>query len=285
MEVQNALYPKQGLLRRLVFEKLLPASCERARAYLAQLDGTRRSARRLRRQGRAQALQAQRAGRGGENMNHTMPLMFAKPSRVLLVEDDLRLQTGIRDAILSAATCELVAVCSSRHEALRIIESTPVDIALISLSLGDGSGLDVVQAVKQFQPHSEVLVMGTADDKEDIFLSLEVGATACLLKEDFSRPGRLRISSSSGTVMVSQIRGNTPDTDADVQVKAQVDELSPMQKRILCCLADGLSNKEIARHLLLSPYNVDYHLKRLRRRFSVHNRVQLISAALTLFQD
>jgi DNA-binding NarL/FixJ family response regulator len=46
-----------------------------------------------------------------------------------------------------------------------------------------------------------------------------------------------------------------------------------------------LSNKEIARNLLMSPYNVDYHLKCLRKRFSVRNRVELTRAAMTLLDS
>ena len=58
-------------------------------------------------------------------------------------------------------------------------------------------------------------------------------------------------------------------------------ELSAVQKDILHCLAGGLCDKEIARRLALSSHNVDYHLRQLRKRFSVNNRVQLAKAAMT----
>lgn len=57
--------------------------------------------------------------------------------------------------------------------------------------------------------------------------------------------------------------------------------LSSLQKDILQCLAKGLCDKEIARRLDLSSYTVDYHLRQLRKRFSVRNRVQLVNAAMT----
>jgi len=56
--------------------------------------------------------------------------------------------------------------------------------------------------------------------------------------------------------------------------------LLPAQQRILRCLSQGWSNKEIARCLRLSLHAVDYHLRQLRRRFDVHNRTQLVRAAL-----
>lgn len=64
------------------------------------------------------------------------------------------------------------------------------------------------------------------------------------------------------------------------EVKRQT-TLSPLQKDILQCLAKGLCDKEIARRLDLSSYNVDYHLRQLRKRFSARNRVQLVNAAMT----
>lgn len=57
-------------------------------------------------------------------------------------------------------------------------------------------------------------------------------------------------------------------------------QLSPLQQDILDCLVRGLSDKAIAYRLNLTSYNVDYHLRQLRRRFGARNRVQLVSAAI-----
>lgn len=66
--------------------------------------------------------------------------------------------------------------------------------------------------------------------------------------------------------------------EAPCDVPAPV--LLPAQQHILRCLSRGWSNKEIARCLRLSLHAVDYHLRQLRRRFAVHNRTQLVRAAL-----
>lgn len=63
------------------------------------------------------------------------------------------------------------------------------------------------------------------------------------------------------------------------QAQAQAGDLSPLQVEILSLLAQGLADKQIADRLNLSLHNVDYHLRRLRRRFGVRNRVQLMQAA------
>ena len=58
--------------------------------------------------------------------------------------------------------------------------------------------------------------------------------------------------------------------------------LSDVQREILACLAQGLSDKQIARQMAMSVFNVDYHMRRLRSHFGVRNRVQLAAAATLL---
>ncbi|MEK8030856.1 LuxR family transcriptional regulator [Ideonella sp. DXS29W] len=62
--------------------------------------------------------------------------------------------------------------------------------------------------------------------------------------------------------------------------EAPMSELSPMQAQILDLLSRGMGDKQIAARLDISRHNVDYHLRRLRKRFGARNRVQLMQAAL-----
>jgi DNA-binding NarL/FixJ family response regulator len=208
----------------------------------------------------------------------------ARPASILLVENELRLQVAIRACFLSQAQFRLAAVCAAKSEALPVIETMPLDIVLVSLRLADGSGLEVVRAVKLFQPLCEVLVMATANDKEDILLSMQAGASGCLLKENLVLPYRVRNNPIVSSVAFSQVLAKASATMAARERKTvEASELSPVQGDVLRCVASGFSNKEIARNLFMSSYNVDYHLRCLRKRFLVRNRGQLIRVALTLF--
>jgi two-component system, NarL family, nitrate/nitrite response regulator NarL len=212
--------------------------------------------------------------------------VVAKPAYILLVERELRLQGAIRDAIVSEPGFELAAACASKRVALQVIESMRVDIVLVSLDLVDGTGLDVVRAAKKIQPLCEVFVMGTTQEKEDIFSSMQAGASGCLLKENFIHSERVCGNSIVRSLALSRIFGELPAVqEARTPKTIQILGLSPVQGDILRCVAGGLSNKEIARNLFMSPYNVDYHLKCLRKRFSVRNRVQLTRAAMALIHS
>lgn len=209
----------------------------------------------------------------------------AKPAHILLVEHELHIQGAISAVIMSASGLELAAVCACKREALGVIEGTPLEIALVSLNLVDDACLEVVGAVRKLQPLCEVLVMGTADKKEDIFSSMQAGAVGFFLKESFIDPGRIRGKSIAAGLTLSRILANRPAVNERLtSIEVQTSGLSPVQGDILRCLARGLSNKEIARNLVMTSYNVDYHLKCLRKRFAARNRVQLIRATVSLFQ-
>lgn len=209
----------------------------------------------------------------------------AKPAYILLVEHASHIQSAISDVIMSAPGFALTAACACKREALRVIEGgAPLDIALVSLNLVDVC-LEVVGAVNKFRPQCKVLVMGTADQKEDIFSLMQAGAAGFFLKENFVDPGRIRGKSIAAGLALSRILGNRPAVNEKLpSIEAQTSKLSPLQGNILRCIAMGLSNKEIARDLVMTSYNVDYHLKCLRKHFAARNRVQLIRAAMSQVQ-
>jgi DNA-binding NarL/FixJ family response regulator len=212
-----------------------------------------------------------------------MPLQ-ARPLAMLLVEMDTEVHRAIRAAVVAEPAFRLMAICSNKHEAIRIIHARAPDIALVGLKLPDGSGLEVVEAVKRRQPASSALVIGTSDDRDGILSAMEAGATGFLWKEALLRPRAT--CALSMLPRLSFARGQELQS-VDMRAKVQVElaDLTSVQRQILHCLLQGLSNKEIARDLILTTYNVDYHLKCLRKRFSAHNRVQLVGVAQTLFRS
>jgi two-component system, NarL family, response regulator DevR len=204
-----------------------------------------------------------------------------RPLYILLAEVDFEVRAAIRNAIAGEPAFRLVTVCSKKCEALQAVHQAALDIALVGLKLSDGSGLEVVEAVRRRQPASEALVIGTADDKDAILSSRQAGATGFLWKEALLRPEAAHAISMFARLSSTRVPG-THSADEISRTQAESSDLSPMQRQILHCLLRGLSNKEIARDLLLTSYNVDYHLKCLRKRFLAHNRVQLVGAARTL---
>jgi len=207
-----------------------------------------------------------------------------RPLHVLLVENDPQVRAAIGNAVAAEPMLELVTVCWSKDEAMRIVREQTLDIALVSMQLPDGSGLEVVEAVNHYQPASDIVVIGTSDDKDVIFSSMLVGATGCLMKEALLGQKGVQVNSLLAGLLFSGTQGAHSE-DQTSNTRVEVAGLPRVQREILRCLLRGLSNKEIARDLVLTSYNVDYHLKCLRKRFAVHNRVQLVGTAMSLFDS
>lgn len=203
---------------------------------------------------------------------------------ILLVDDDLAVRAAIDATIAAEPAFRLTAVCSSKGEAIRVLRDESPDIALIGLKLAEGSGLEVVEAVSRCRPMLDVLVIGASEDKDEIFLSMEAGATGCLVKEALLRRTGEQVSPMIPSLLLSLLQNVDSGYEAD-RAHVRFKDLSTVQRRILGCLLRGLSNKEIARDLILTSYNVDYHLKCLRKRFSVRNRAQLAGAAMSLLAN
>ena len=81
------------------------------------------------------------------------------------------------------------------HAALKIIAKTHIDVALIDLGLPDGSGVDVVAALREAQPKAQAVVVTIHDDDDHLFPALQAGAFGYVLKD---QAGAGRRSSSSG---------------------------------------------------------------------------------------
>lgn len=139
-----------------------------------------------------------------------MRVVAAKPAYVLLVERQLRLRGAIRDVIVSEPGFELIAACASKQAALQVIEAKPLDIVLVSLDLVDGTGLDVIRAARKSQPLCEVLVMVAAEEWEDIFASMQAGASGCLLKESIMHRERVHGSPIVGSRVFSRVLEGLP---------------------------------------------------------------------------
>lgn len=203
------------------------------------------------------------------------------PLCILLAEMDAEVCAAIGNAIAGEPAFRLMSVCSSKREAIQFVHERALDIALVGLRLSDGSGLEVVQAVRCRQPTADALVIGPAYDKEAILSSMEGGATGFLCKEALLRPKLADAIPVFARLAFARTR-NRLSTGEITSVQVESSDLSNTQRQILHCLLRGLSNKEIARDLTLTSYNVDYHLKCLRKRFLVRNRVQLVGAARAL---
>src|SRR4249920_4023467 len=102
---------------------------------------------------------------------------------ILLLEDLPEIRTWLKALVMQVFPNAQIVECARVHDAQAQVSAQKFDLALIDLGLPDGSGVDVVTALRETQPEAQSVVVTIHDDDEHLFPALQAGAFGYLLKE------------------------------------------------------------------------------------------------------
>jgi two-component system nitrate/nitrite response regulator NarL len=203
--------------------------------------------------------------------------------RLLLIDDHALFRMGLRE-LLQRRNLEVVDVVGSGEQGLEVLQRETPDVVLLDMRMPGLSGLDILKRLKQERPQIPVVMLTTSRDERDVIDSLQQGAQGYLLKD--MEPEELidalmRIVQRGETVVAPELTavlakavqgGENPEPSGDMMDAFA--NLTPREREILCHLADGQSNKLIARNLGISDGTVKLHVKAILRKLEVHSRVE-----------
>ncbi|MEU3461696.1 response regulator transcription factor [Streptomyces sp. NPDC006733] len=213
--------------------------------------------------------------------------------RVMLVDDQVLLRTGFRMVLQAQPDMEVVAEAGDGAEAVEVLRSTKVDVVLMDVRM---PRLDGVEATRQIcggpdrKPDDggpRVLILTTFDLDEYAFSALKAGASGFMLKDvppDELLAAIRSVHSGDAVVAPSTTRrlldrftpmlpsSGAPDNTA-------VNRLTEREREVLLLVAQGLSNGEIARKLVLSEATVKTHVGRILTKLDLRDRVQAVVLA------
>jgi DNA-binding NarL/FixJ family response regulator len=219
-------------------------------------------------------------------------------TRILIVEDDRAFRTMCRAAFGHEVSLQIVASCCSAREAMVAISRATVDVALVDLGLPDGSGIDVIKAIRRHQPKCDIMVISVFQDEEIALRAIEAGAAGYLLKDSAPpdivasirslRAGGAPINPMIARLLLDRIR--PPDATPRPYPPRRAGEgregapagalaLSDREIEILRIVAKGLSLAEIARLLGISVNTVKTHVKRIYHKLAVSSRTEAVFEA------
>ena len=200
--------------------------------------------------------------------------------RVLVIDDHTLFREGL-ESLLTRREIDVVASVGNGNEGLRLIDELQPDIILLDMRMPEISGLDVLAALQEKSVSMPVVVLTTSADEKDLVESLRSGARGYLLKD--MEPdslvialreivdGKTVVAPSLTPILAKVVQGDFSDLDESVSM---FDELTPRETEILCLLAEGQSNKVIARNLGISDGTVKLHVKAILRKLNIHSRVE-----------
>lgn len=199
--------------------------------------------------------------------------------RVAIVEDDDEIRAHLALLIARAPGFELTGQFASGEEALNQIPGHPTDVVLMDIQLPGMSGIECVHALKQVLPAVQMLMLTIYEDSEQIFQSLQAGASGYLLKRTPSAQllEAIRDVRAGGSPMNSHIARKVVQYFNQRQNAApELQTLSPREREVLDLLARGQLYKEIAGRLGVSMDTVRKHLQSIYQKLHVHSRTDAV---------
>jgi two-component system nitrate/nitrite response regulator NarL len=199
--------------------------------------------------------------------------------RVLIIDDHALFRVGLQ-GLLEQRGIEVAAAVASGLEGIQRVEELKPDIVLLDLRMPDMGGLEVLQKLREHESSIPVVMLTTSNDEADLIKSLRSGAQGYLLKdmEPDELVGALRdiengknvVAQDLTDALARMVQGEAGAADEE----GPFSELTPREMEILCLLAEGQSNKLIARNLGISDGTVKLHVKAILRKLGIHSRVE-----------
>lgn len=204
------------------------------------------------------------------------------PMRIMLVDDHALVRSAIRQA-LNAPDIEVVGEASSAEKAIALAVSLRPDLLLLDVDLPGLSGLEAVRELAPRLPDTKIVMLTVSTDRRDLLGAIRHGAFGYLTKELTGdallrairgiRQGDLPMSRAhAATVMehLSRSARSALATDGD----GLDGVLSGREAEVLRLLAEGMTDREIAGALTISPRTVESHVSSLLRKLDVRNRAE-----------
>ncbi len=205
--------------------------------------------------------------------------------QILLLEDLPEIRAWLKTLALQVFPGAQISEASRIHDALELVNAVRFDVAMVDLGLPDGSGVEVVQALREKQPDVQSVVVTIHDDDEHLFPALQAGAFGYLLKEQ-SREQLSeqlhRISQGEPPLSPSIARRVIQyfTAQARLQPPLQPDTVTPhvqltdRENEVLLRVAKGFTLPEIGLQLNLSRHTIADYVKQIYRKLNVSSRAE-----------
>lgn len=197
---------------------------------------------------------------------------------VLIIDDHPLFRQGMAQLIELEPSFERVGEAPSAEEGVQMAESLKPDLILLDLNMKGMNGIEALLEIKSRQLESLVVVITVSNAEEDLISALRAGADGYLLKdmEPEEMLAKLQRVAKDRVVVddaLTVLLARALQADPEVSDSSKVD-LTEREHEILALIADGMSNKVIARELEISDGTVKVHVKHLLRKLGLCSRLQ-----------
>jgi DNA-binding NarL/FixJ family response regulator len=192
--------------------------------------------------------------------------------RLLIADDHPVVRAGLTQLLSGVPDFTIVGEAESGRQTCALIQELIPDVVLLDLRMPEGGGLFVLEELGRREQRARVLVLTTYEDPADFSRVMNAGARGYLLKD---------VPRAELCAAIRRVQAGEQVVSVGLEARAvgRVAAPSRREREVLNLVADGLSNREIARHLFISEATVKTHLGHLFDKLEARTRTEVVVAA------
>jgi DNA-binding NarL/FixJ family response regulator len=199
------------------------------------------------------------------------------PIRLLLLDDHILFREGLRRLLESEPDFETVAECGTPQEALAVLARADVDVVLLDFDLEDDTGTRFMTAAAAAGYRGRILMVTAGMNPVDVAVARKLGSAGIFLKHN---PPRMLLEAIRAVAAGREWIDPKMEPAAEVKSSGRGDHLTAREHKVLRCVFEGLTNKEMAYQLGVSQSSVKATLQHLFDKMGVRTRGQLVRIAI-----
>ncbi len=203
---------------------------------------------------------------------------LSSTSSVLIIDDHPLFRKGVSQLLALNDELHLIGEASSGEEGLEMAKGLEPDLILLDLNMKGMNGIETLRALREADLAARILILTVSDAADDLVAAIRAGADGYLLKD--MEPEELLeriVEAQRGRIVISESLNGLLARSLRDEAQAAERTLAPLTERerdILGCLANGLSNKLIARDLNIAEGTVKVHIKNLLKKLKFRSRLE-----------
>lgn len=204
--------------------------------------------------------------------------------RVVIVDDDPLVRSALSHFVSRDPEITVIAEAESGLEGIDTVERERPDVVMMDVQMPEMNGIEATAVISERWPEVKILAVTTLDGSDTVLPMLSAGASGYMLKDSSAASivaavrevysGASSLSPRIASLLIKHVRDTEP-TGGD----GTLEELTDREEEVLQRLAQGMSNAEIARALIVSEGTVKAHLGRIMSKWHVRDRVQILVTA------
>jgi DNA-binding NarL/FixJ family response regulator len=205
----------------------------------------------------------------------------ARRVRVLVADDHAVVREGIRTVLAATPDFDVVGEAGDGVEALAMTRTLQPDVLVLDLTMPGKSGLEVAGELRSEHETVRVLILSMHDHPEYVLEAVRVGAAGYVLKD--AQPEELRAAGRGvheggeyfHPAAARQLSTALRDESERARKRSAANQLTPREREVLVRIARGLTNKETAAELGISPRTVETHRDSVARKLKMRSVADL----------